>query len=257
VLFIHVMKAGGTSVMRTLRETYRLDEIYPYAPLDLEYVDGGELDIQHHLSVPYLLSIPPERRAAIRVFTGHFPYVVRELLGIELRAATLLRDPVERTISLLHQLKRTQPWEEQAGARPLDGWPLEEIYELPQVFGPLIHDHQTKIFSMTVADEPQSYTDPVVVDAKRLGLAKANLAAVEVVGTTDHLDEFLDDAEARFGWNVVRGARKNVTPAADSTPVDPALRRRIASDNAIDVELYEHACELVRARRERHRSVSG
>lgn len=249
VLFIHVMKTGGTTITRNLRETYELDQIYPYSALDLRYADG-ELDINHHLSLPYLLSLPPERRRTIRVYIGHFPYVVRELLGFDVRAATILRDPVERTISFLRQIKRKQPWEEEAeGRRPLAARTIEEIYENPFVFDPLIHNHQTKIFSMTPADDPQTYMDVIDVDHTRLELAKANLAEVDVLGVIERFDDFLDEVEASFGWTIVRGARKNATPETDLAPIAPSLRRRIAEDNAIDMELYEHARELVELRR--------
>ena len=248
VFFVHVMKSGGTTITRHLRETYELDQIYPSSALDLRYTDAG-LDLDHHLSLPYLQNLSAERRARIRVYIGHFPYVARDLLDPQLLAATVLREPVERTISLLRQLTRTQPWEDEPGERrPLATMPLEEIYEHPLVFGPLIHDHQTKIFSMTAADDPQNYTDPIDVDARRLELAKANLADVDVLGTMERFDDFLDEVEARFGWQIVRGARKNVTPDAELTPIDPSLRRRIAEDNAIDLELYEHARALVASR---------
>jgi len=255
VFFVHVMKSGGTTIMRHLRETYELDQIYPSAALDLRVAEAG-LDLDHHLSVPYLQNLSAERRARIRVYIGHFPYVARELLGPELLAATVLREPVERTISLLRQLTRTQPWEDEPdGRRPLATMPLEEIYEHPLVFGPLIHDHQTKIFSMTAADDPQSYTDPIDVDAGRLELAKANVSAIDVLGTMERFDDFLDEAEARFGWQIVRGARKNATPDEDLTPISPTLKRRIADDNAMDLELYEHARALVQLRRARRTIV--
>lgn len=248
VLFVHVMKTGGTTLMRNLRETYPLESIYPYSALDLRYGDDGALDIQHHLSVPYLLSLPPERRRTIEVYIGHFPYVVRELLGFDLWAATLLRDPVERTISLLRQFRRTQPWEAENAERPVAELSLEEAYEHPLVFGPLILNHQTKVFSMTPQDNPQTYMDLIDVDSDRLELAKANLAEVEVLGVMDRFDEFLTEIEERFQWKIVRGARKNVAPDTDLRPVDAGLRRRIAQDNAIDIELYEHARELVEQR---------
>ena len=251
VLFVHVMKTGGTTVVRNLRETYSLDQIYPCAALDLEHRADGELDTEHHLSVPYVVALPPERRRTIRVYIGHFPYVVRELLGFDLQTATVLRDPVERTVSLLRQLKRAQPWEMESGERPFAERPLEELYEHPLVHRPLILDHQTKIFSMTREDEPRTYKDVIDVDGARLALAKANLADLDVMGTMDDFQGLLAETEARFGWKVVRGARKNVTPDSDLTPVDPAFRSRIATDNAIDVELFEYAKELVELRRSR------
>lgn len=248
MFFVHVMKAGGTTITRHLRETYALDEIYPRGTLDLQYVDGA-LDLEHHLSIPYLQSLPDDRRRRIRAYIGHFPLVARDLLDPTLPVATVLRDPVDRTLSLLRQLKRAQPWEDAPGERrPLATRPLEEIYEHPLVFAPLVHEHQTKIFSMTPADEPRSYTDVIEVDDRRLALAKANLESIDVLGTMERFDELLDDVEAAFGWQIVRGARKNVTPEEDVTPVAPAFRRRIAEDNALDMELYEHARTLIAQR---------
>ena len=251
VFFVHIMKSGGTTVTRHLRETYPLDEIYPAAALDLRHTDDG-LDLQHHLSVPYLQALSPERRSRISVYIGHFPFVAAELLGIDVRTATVLRDPVERTISLLRQLTRTQPWEAAPDdRRPLALRPLEEIYEHPMVFEPLVLNHQTKIFSMTAADDPQTYTDVIDIDDDRLVVAKVNLTRIDVLGTMDRFDAFLDDAERAFGWTIVRGARKNVTPPEDRSEVAPALRARIARDNAIDVDLYEHARALLARRTDR------
>jgi hypothetical protein len=249
IFFIHVMKTGGTTVMRNLRETYALDEIYPYKPLDLEYLDGGELDLRHHLSVPYILSLSPERRGSIKVFVGHLPFVLRDLLGMELRTTTLLRHPVERTISLLRQFRRKQPWEEDpVDRRPLAARSMEEAYEHPLAFEPLILNHQTKIFSLTAADDPQTYMDVIPLDEARLALAKRNLEEVDVIGVQERFDHYLDLVEERFGWQIVRGARKNATPDDDVEPVPASLRRRIEEDNALDVELYEHARRLVEER---------
>ena len=249
ILFVHVMKTGGTTVMRNLRETYELDEIYPYRALDIRY-DEGRLEIERHLSVPYLLSLPAQRHRRIKVYTGHFPYVVRELLPSPVVVATVLRDPVDRTISLLRQFRRKAPWMGEPGLRSsLTELTLEEVYELPLVYEPLFHNHMTKIFSMSVDDEPQTYMDVIDVDERRLASAKANLAGVEVLGLIERFEEFLDEVEDRFGWQIVRGARKNATPDGEIQPVDPALRRRIAEDSALDMELYEYARELVDLRR--------
>jgi hypothetical protein len=249
VFFVHVMKTGGTTVMRSLRETFPLDEIYPYRELDIRY-DGDRLEIERHLSVPYVRSLPEERHRHIKVYTGHFPYVLRQMLPRPVVAATILRHPVDRTISLLRQFRRKAPWMDEPGLRsPLTELTLEEVYEQPLVFEPLVRNHVTKIFSMTVEDDPQTYMDVIDVDERRLERAKANLAEVEVIGLMERYDEFLDEAEARFGWQIVRGARKNATPESEIRPVDPALRRRIAEDCALDVELYEHARELIELRR--------
>ena len=43
VFFVHVMKTGGTTLFRHLRENYPLDELYPYSKLDIRY-EGERLE---------------------------------------------------------------------------------------------------------------------------------------------------------------------------------------------------------------------
>ena len=248
MFFVHVMKTGGTTLFRHLRENYALDELYPYRKMDIQW-DGLKLDIRHHLSVSYLLGLPAERRAHIRVYTGHFPYVASEMLGGDFVTVTILRDPVERTLSLLRQFRRGAPWLDPSKRPPMESRTLEEVYEHPLVFAPLIQNHQTKIFSMQRSDDPESYMDVVDVDASRLALAKENLRKVDVIGITERWDWFLDDLVEWFGWRVDRDARANAAPTEAIQPVSESLRRRIADDNAIDVAFYEYAAELVDLRR--------
>lgn len=243
VFFVHVMKTGGTTVFRYLRENFELDQLYPYRVLDIQ-LDGDEVDLTHHLRVPYLVGLSEERRRRIRVYTGHFPSVTPELLGGDFLTVTILRDPVERTISLLRQLTRATHWLDPTDRPPL-ALPLDEVYDHPAVFEPLIHDHQTKVFSMRAADRPDTYRDVIQVDEERLALAKHNLTQVDVLGITERYDDFLDHLGSQTGWHLQRGLQKNAAPPEDAPVVSASLRRRIAADNAIDVELYSFAKRLL------------
>lgn len=245
VFFVHLMKTAGTTLFRNLRLTYPLDQLYPFRDLDVKR--DGKLGIGNH-SVSYLLGLTPERHRSIRVYTGHFPFVTTELLGRPVTTVTILRDPVQRTLSLLRQFRRGTPWLAPED-RPTFPLPLEEIYEHPLVFETLVLNHQTKIFSMAAADAPESHMDIIDVDHARLAVAKENLTSVDVLGLTEQFDDLLDDVSTKLGWHVDRGARRNATPAAELDAVSPALLRRIASDNAIDLELYAYAKELHARRR--------
>lgn len=238
--FVHVMRTGGTTFEQQLRRGFRREEVYPNP--DLDFPAG---DIMHHLEVSYLLGLPPDRLRTIRLFYGHFPYAVTEMLGRQVPAPrlvtlTLLRDPVERTISLLRVLReQREAWHDLT---------LEQMYDDENMFPRLIQNHQTKMFSITEADRPQSYRDEIVVDGPRLELAKQNLALVDHIGLTEHYGEFLAALRRELGWQLSEHTRMN---AAGGSPEEPSqLRRRIAADNAIDIELYEYARELV-ARRAR------
>jgi hypothetical protein len=232
--FVHVMRTGGTTLEQQLRRTFPRAEVYPDP--DLDFPDG---DIMYHLEVSYLLGLPAERRRRIRLFYGHFPFVVTEMLGADFVTITLLRDPVERTMSLLRVLR-----EQREAWRDLT---LDQLYDDHNMFPRLIHNHQTKLFSITAADRPQSYRDEISVDGARLELAQQNLERVDLIGLTEQYGEFVATARARFGWQLSEQTRLNTAAAAldDSS----ALRDRIAADNAIDMELYAYARALV-ARRE-------
>jgi hypothetical protein len=244
--FVHIMKTGGRTLLRHLRDNFELDEMYPYGKLDIRF-DGDQVDIRHHLRVGQLLEIPEERTRRIRIYSGHYPYVASELLAGDFTTITVLRDPVERTISLLRQFRRKDPWADPNLRHPApgEGLTLEEVYANPFVFEPLILNHQTKIFAMTKDDRLDTYMDVIDVDADRLALAKQNLAKVDIIGLTERYDDFLDELTARNGWSIQRQLRKNETPAEDLAPASESLRRQIAADNVIDMEFYEYAKKLV------------
>jgi hypothetical protein len=238
ILYIHVMKTGGTTLMQHLRENIPPDELYPHPDEDMGFDTTRPVTVRH-LRLDYLRKLPEERQRRLRVYAGHFPYVAAEVLGGPLITLTILRNPIDRTISLLQQWSRN---------RPEAGLSLEQVYDLPEVFERLLHNHQTKIFSMTAEDDPTGYMQRIEVDAGRLELAKQNLAQVDIVGLTERYEDFLDLVVDRFGWEINRGVRVNVAPPESELPAGDDLRRRIAEDNAIDVELYEHALEIVAAR---------
>ena len=66
-----------------------------------------------------------------------------------------------------------------------------------------------------------------------------------MVGLQEDFDPFCHLLETRFGWHLGEALVANHTPHVE---VGPELRRRIAADNALDVELYAFARELVAER---------
>jgi hypothetical protein len=77
-------------------------------------------------------------------------------------------------------------------------------------------------------------------DRERLVVAEANLAsAIDVVGFQEHFDDMCDALARRYGWDLGRPRFANRT--FDHPEVSDEFRQRIAADNALDVELYEHA----------------
>jgi hypothetical protein len=263
--FVHVMKTGGTSFVFHLLRNFAPVEVYPHEALDR----ANPSDVEPYASLPHLLALTPERRAQIRVFAGHFPYVASELIGVEPVTLTLLRDPVDRTISVLKHFKRLF-----ARYREL---PLDEIYDDELVFRLFVENFQTKVFAIAAADRPQAFVsglsyaeifarlaeprvtgagpdarplETITVDADRVVRAKVNLAAVNVVGLNEHYGDFVEELRRRFGWwSAGLDDRGRANVSVEPWPASAALRARVARDNAHDLELYEYAKELVADRR--------
>jgi len=100
------------------------------------------------LDLDHLASLRADRRARTRAYTGHFPFVASEIARARNRevstgpllTATVVRDPIQRALSVLRQQRVATPDRS-----------LEEIYEDPAVFVPLIRDHAAKVFSLRSA----------------------------------------------------------------------------------------------------------
>ncbi len=207
-------------MIRRLRRQFSRDRIYP-EPVD----DPGSV-----ISVPRLLQRWQETNGGIDLIAGHFPLCTQELLGGGFSTFTILREPVERTLSFLrHHQKRTPASRDKT---------LEEIYADPFRFHGLIHNHMVKMLSLTTSEMTKGVLTVVEFTPDRLARAKEQLALVDVFGLQEHFDDFCADLQHRFAFDLGAPIFRNST---EPTVVSRTFRERIAADNALDVELYEWA----------------
>ncbi|MDZ7783054.1 MAG: sulfotransferase family 2 domain-containing protein [Halioglobus sp.] len=227
--------------------------------------------------VPRLVENVNRMADSLRIVRGHVPYAVRSLLKGDFVAMTILRDPVERTLSYLKHCRKYH-YEH-------IGLPMEQIYEQPWFFESFIHNYQTKIFSMTAqealseervgdmspplppladvlsSEEPPpelkrlqhesparvtlelfcASTGVIDADDARLETAKENLAQVELVGFTENYEGFCRKLHDRYGWKIDLIPRENIGAQA---VLDRTFRARIEQDNTHDMELYEFALNM-------------
>lgn len=228
----HMQKTAGTTLRDRLRSTFAEHQVYPNG------TDGPDARISV-ISVQHLQERWRARGHEIRLLTGHFPVRTVELLDppSAFVTMTVLRDPVERVLSFLrHQAARRQ-----RGAT--EDTPLLEIYEDPFRFEAMIQNHMTRMLSL--APEEMGPGDGVLASVPytpaRLAMAKEALERLDLFGLQHRLEEFCDELGARYGLDTGQPRRSNTTEPGD---VDQALVDRIASDNALDVELYDFACRL-------------
>jgi hypothetical protein len=235
-LFVHLQKTGGTALFQRLREHFGPRGVYP--------TPDEQGDVRAVTDLDFLVERLRVHGDDVRVVTGHFPLCTTELLGGGFTTFTVLRDPVERTLSLL---RRRQHAEERFHGRG-----LEDIYADDSLHD-IIRNHMVKMLSLTV-DEVASgpLVMPVEFDQARLERAKSNLRdRIDVFGLQEHFDDFCVDISNRFDWDLGASRFANRT---QRSPVSDALRERIAEDNSIDRELYDFARQLWQ---ERQRTPAG
>jgi Sulfotransferase family len=231
----HIQKTAGTALRERLRATFCDKQIYPNAS------DGPDARISV-ISVAHLRARWAARGGQIRLLTGHFPVRTVELLDAPFVTMTILRHPVERTLSFLrHQAERRQ-----RGAA--EDTPLAKIYDEPFRFEHMIQNHMVRTLSLSPDEmvEHDGVLTPVPYTPERLERAKEALVGLNLFGLQDLFDDFCDELADRYGLDVGESVRSNTTEPAE---VPDGLADRIAEDNALDMELYEYACALYRERR--------
>jgi hypothetical protein len=220
--FVHLQKTAGTALWRRLQNEFEPSALYP-GP------DDGQPPATV-LSVPHLLDRWRRRRDEIRVVTGHFPLCTVELLDASFTTLTLLRDPVERTLSYLRHHREQTPSDQ--------GRSLEDIYSDPIRFE-LLHNHMVKMLSLTPQEmDAEAVLTHIEFTPDRLERAKHAVREIDVVGLQEDFAAFGSALTARFGWNLGPEIFMNRSAPAE---VSDALREQITSDNALDIELYDFA----------------
>jgi Sulfotransferase family len=227
--FVHIQKTGGISLYVRLQRHFGEEAVYP-APSD-----GDPADVAPQLFTRILLERWSERRDEIRVVTGHFPLCTTDLLDADFTVLTVLRDPVERTLSYLRHHRDTTPSD--------SGLSLEEIYEDPARFRPFIENHMVKMLSLKAPEMTNGMMTVIDLDRSRLRKAKKALKRMDAFGLQEELEGFAKRLERLFGWRLGPPVHENVTRPSE---VPASFRSRIAEDNRLDMELYEYAQKLLR-----------
>ena len=225
-----MQKTGGTSLFTRTKRQFGEAGVYPNDS------DGDTWDMAPQLMVPVLLDRWPKRRDQVRLIGGHFPLCTRELLDADFRTFTVLREPVERTLSYLRHHRELNPTD----------LTLEEMYEDRahlMHFRHFIGNHMVKMLSLRSDEMTDGMMTLVDLDRDRLEEAKGALGEMDEFGFQEDLEGFAQRLERDWDWRL--GAPRRDQPTRP-VKVSRSLRRRIAEDTALDRELYEYAQELAR-----------
>jgi hypothetical protein len=232
VVFLHIMKCGGTSLAEGL--AYLAS---PWPMLINAYVDE-------------LTCLPQPMLQQAMLVTGHLPYGAVDLLAPDAAVLTVLREPVSRTLSHFTHVR----------ANGHDDLTLEEFVGA-DAWRQVWQDHQAKQLAADVPVEAAWRGDHAGPDLQELltswsagadadpgallESASRRLAAIDIVGVTDDLTAVLRQVAALWGKpepSPVGEANVSARPVTrDAVPAP--LAQEIVRGTIVDAALYEQARE--------------
>lgn len=231
IIFTHVPKVAGTSVMRQLvRENFSRDAIKTYA---------GEKDLLRS-------------RGKFDILVGHSTWGVQRMVSGHPQLFTMLRDPVERAIS--HYFFVKQPFLKEGAHGNRAQHKVHNEVGLAEVFEAnatkkrrlagtwLVDNMQTRY----LAGYAHYWKGPA--SSSLLRAAKRNLEfGYAVFGLQNHFDESVQRIAACFDWTVGEPVMVSKKTRIEKT-VTEEDRASVSKWNTLDQDLYDFAQELFRKR---------
>lgn len=186
ILVIHIAKTAGTSLRRMLQDEYGPRRVYP-GDWHLERLPGGCYPLGSEMLGQYT-RLPPHN-----VLVGHFTAAMADRLPRRYRTATFLREPIQRSLSMLGHFSRVH------------GVPVPVLLEDADFIAANIADFQTRILGVDGVCDPHQVG---AIDDAVLDRALARLETLDFVGLTERFAESCAVFDDRFRTGLSRSIRR-------------------------------------------------
>lgn len=235
LIFLHLVKTGGTTLLSVLRRQYQKDEIcLLYRPELVSRYPSRD-------AVHAFAELPLEKRERYRAISGHMQLGIHDFVPRPYMCATLLRHPVDLCVSAYRYVHREPQTPRHELIRGKD---LETV--LREGLLPFLDNGQTRALCSTdSASVPYGGCTRLMLDE-----AKENVVElIELAGTIEEFDGFLLLLKERLGWGKVWYNRRNQDPEGTTESKLPReTREQILAYNHLDLQLYEFVRERFRKR---------
>ena len=218
LLFVHIPKTAGTSMRQMLEDEFGPRLVYP----GTHYL--RQLPVWNYPLGSDMLrnfgNLPPHA-----VLTGHFTAAMADLLPRPYATATFVREPGQRSLSMLGHLSRRRNVE------------VHALLDDPLFVARNIADFQTRLLGADGVCDPDEVG---AADGAMLDRALKRLEVLDFVGLTERFAESCTVFDARFGTGVSRSIRRENVQRPDGHELAEYVPRILPFIER-DRMLYEHA----------------
>lgn len=225
VIYLHIPKAGGTTLGEFIYNQCRSNDTNDEGLIKngVFFTTDGFFR-KNDLGSPQIKNIL--QRKDLRAVIGHFTFGIHYFVERPFRYITMLRNPINRVISLYHYLKLE------------DQMSLEDFANACQ-YREIDNDQTRRIAGVN--------PDIGKCSEKDLAIAKENLRQhFAVVGTTERFDEMLALLKLKFNWTQqVSAYPRNVNNDKKNYAPSETAIKAIENRNLFDIELHAYANQLM------------
>ena len=233
LIFLHIPKTGGSTLGKILNRHFTQKEsfIFNSSKFSDEWIKEFK-------------KLPMEERKRIKYIRGHMPFGIHACLPQESFYVTILRNPIERIISLYYMALRSKKWylHKLIKSKNLSFSEFVKSGSSGEIW-----NGQVRLISG--ASEKVEEINPSRISYNDLKKAKENLKKYFLVGTTEKFDEFLVILRHMLGLKRIYYTKEAV---ARNKPRELKLSDEeislLKEYNKFDFQLHEFAEELFRER---------